>query len=186
MRRRHIGRARGWRECPAFGHAQAELVDRHRNGTMAAMLDRLSRGRIAGILAPDLIAGLENGAQHDPQQMLRSRRQHDLVGIAAQPARREQMIGDCGAQFAAAPGIAVMKMLGPEGAQPSPGKRSEALHRAVVDQRASECEHALLRRLDGDLRLPGAIGPRRNACGDEGAGADGGHRKAVGNQPLIG
>jgi hypothetical protein len=86
------------------------------------MLDRLSRGWIAGILAPDLIAGFEDRAQHDAQRMLRSRRQHDLVRIAAQPARRQQMICDRGSEFAAAPRVAILQMLGSECAHPPPRK----------------------------------------------------------------
>ena len=78
------------------------------------MPDGSSCGGIAWILAPDVIAGLEDRAQHDPQGVLRPRRQHDLVRIAAQPARRQQMIGDRGAQLATAPGVAVLQVLGAE------------------------------------------------------------------------
>ena len=150
------------------------------------MPDRSSRGGIAGILAPDLIAGLEDCAQHDPQGVLCSRRQHDLVRIAAQPSRRQQMIGNRGAQLAAAPGVAVLQVLGTEGAHAPAGKRPEALQRPFIDMRAAERQRALLRRLDRDVRLAGVVDARGNPRGDEGAGADGGYRKPVRDQPLIG
>ena len=150
------------------------------------MPDRSSRGGIAGILAPDVIAGFENCAQHDPQGVLCSRRQHDLVRIAAQPSRRQQMIGDRGAQLAAAPGVAILQVLGAEGAHAPAGKRSEALQRPFIDMRAAERERALLRRLDRDPGLACVVGAGGNPRGDEGAGADGGHGKAVCDQSLIG
>ena len=150
------------------------------------MRDGSSRGGIAGILAPDVIAGLEDRAQHDPQGVLRSRRQHDLVRIAAQPARRQQMIGNRGAQLAAALGSPYVQVLGAEGAHAPAGKRPEALQRPFIDMRAAERQRALLRRLDRDPRLAGVVGAGGNARGDEGAGADGGDRKAVRDQPLIG
>ena len=150
------------------------------------MRDGSSCGGIAGILAPDLIAGLEDRAEHDPQGVLRSRRQHDLVGIAAQPARRQQMIGDRGAQLAAAAGVAVVQVLGAERAHPSAGKGAEALQRPLIDMGAAERQRALLRRLDCDPGLARIIGAGGNARGDKSTGADGGHRKAVGDQPLIG
>ena len=150
------------------------------------MPDRSSRRGITGILAPDLIAGLEDRAQHDPQAMLRSRRQHDLVRIAAQPACRQQMIGNRGAQLAAAPGVAILQVLVAEGAHAPAGKRPEALQRPFIDMRAAERQRALLRRLDRDLGLACVADARGNARGDEGAGADGGYRKAVRDQPLIG
>ena len=131
------------------------------------MPDRSSRGGIAGILAPDLIAGLEDRAEHDPQCVLRSRRQHDLVGIAAQPARRQQMIGNRGAQFAAAPGVAVLQVLGAEGAHAPAGKRPEALQRPFVDMRAAERKRALLRCLDRDSGLACVVDAGGNASGDE-------------------
>jgi hypothetical protein len=113
-------------------------VDRHGDGAQAAMPDRSSRGGIAGILAPDVIAGFEDRAQHDPQCVLCSRRQHDLVRIAAQPARRQQMIGNRGAQLTAAPGVAVCEVLGAEGTHAPAGKRPEALQRPFIDMRAAE------------------------------------------------
>ena len=117
------------------------------------MRDGFSRGGIAGILAPDLIAGLEDRAQHDAQAVLRSRRQHDLVGIAAQPARRQQMIGDRGAKLAAAARVAILQMLGAEGAHAPADKRPEALQGPLIDMGAAERQGALLRRFDDDLRL---------------------------------
>src|SRR6266508_3143757 len=100
--------------------------------------------------------------------MLRSRRQHDLVGIAAQPARRQQMIGNRGAQLAAAPGVAVLQVLGTEGAHAPSGKRPEALQRPLIDMRAAERERALLRRLDRDPGLAWVVDARGNARSDEG------------------
>ena len=150
------------------------------------MLDRLSCDRIAGILAPDLIAGLEDRAQHDPQAVLRSRCEHDLVRIAAQPSRGQQMIGNRSPKLAAAARIAVLQMFGAEGAHPSPGERPEALEGFFIDMGAAERQRALLWRRDGDPDLARVIGAAGNSCGDEGAGADPGHGKTVRDQPFVG
>ena len=185
MGRRHIGGARRRRERPAFGGNHARCVNRHRHRTITAMLNRVSCGRIAGIFAPDLIARLEDGAQHDPQSVLGSRCQHDLVRIAAQPARRQQMVGNGGAKFAAASGIAVMEMIGAEGAHAPSDKGPEALQGAIIDMRAAERQCALRRSLDDDPGFAGAACLRRDARCDERARADDGDRKPVGDQSFI-
>ena len=51
---------------------------------------------------------------------------------------------------------------------------------------AAERQRIVLRRLDLDPRTSRRGGLRRDARGDEGAGAGGRHREAVGDQPLIG
>src|SRR3954464_2919221 len=96
------------------------------------------------------------------------------------------MIGNRGAQLAAAAGIAVVEMLGAEGAHTAAGEGPEALQCPFIDMGAAERERALLRWLDCDGRLAGVTGARGNTRGDEGAGADRGDRKAVRDQPLIG
>jgi hypothetical protein len=82
------------------------------------MLDGLPGRGIAGIFAPDLIVGLENAAQHDPQSVLRSRRQHDLVGVASQPSRQQKVVGDRSPKLAIASRIATVKMFSAECAHP--------------------------------------------------------------------
>jgi hypothetical protein len=82
--------------------------------------------------------GFQDRAQHDAQRVQRARRQHDLIGIAAQPPRRQQMIGDRRTQLAAAAGIAIVQMLRAEGAHAPADKGPETLHRAGVDMGAAE------------------------------------------------
>jgi hypothetical protein len=118
--------------------------------------------------------------------VLRSRRQHDLVRIATQPSRRQQVIGNRGAQLAAAPRVAVLQVLVAESAHAPAGKRPEALQRPFIDMRAAERQRALLRRLDRDLGLACVVDAGGNARGNERTGADGRHGKAVRDQPLIG
>src|ERR1700728_2118872 len=109
------------------------------------MLDRFAGRGIAGILAPDLVVSPKNGAQHDPQSVHRSRCQHDLVGIAAQPPRRQEVVGDRGPELATSPRIAIMQMLGAERAHPASRKGSEATQRLTVDVRTAKRQSAVLR-----------------------------------------
>src|SRR5439155_20841606 len=96
------------------------------------------------------------------------------------------MIGNGGAQLAAAPGVAVLQVLVAEGTHAPAGKRPEALQRPFIEMRAAERERALLRRLDRDPGLARVVDAGGYARGDEGAGADGRYRKPVRDQPLIG
>lgn len=133
------------------------LVDGNRHGAIAAMPDGVTRGGVAGVFAPDLVVWLQDRAQHDAQRVQRARRQHDLVRVAAQAARRQQMIGDGGTQLAAAAGIAIVQMLGPERAHAPPDESAKALHRALVDMGAAERERALRWSFDHDLRFFGSV-----------------------------
>jgi hypothetical protein len=143
------------------------------------MPDESTGTGVTGVLAPDAVLRLEDGAQHNAQRVLRSRCQHDLVGIAAQPARRQQMVGDGGTKFAAASGIAVVQMIGSESAHAAPDKGTEALQGALIDMGAAERQRALRRGLDDDFGFAGAPCLRGDARRDEGAGADNGDRKPV-------
>lgn len=95
------------------------------------------------------------------------------------------MIGDCNAQLAAAARIAVVQVLGTEGAHAPADESAKALHRALVDMGAAEREGALLGRLDNHLLLLRCGGARRDPRSDEGAGTDGRFRKPVGDQALV-
>src|SRR5689334_18916902 len=96
------------------------------------------------------------------------------------------MIGNRRAQLAAAAGIAIMQMLGPEGAHAPADKGAKTLHRALVDMGAAKRERSLPGRLDYDLRTLRLSRARRNARRNERTGADGRLGKAVGDQTLIG
>ena len=107
-------------------------------------------------------------------------------GIAAQPARRQQMIGDRRAQFAAAARVAVMQMLGAEARIRRPAKdlkRCKARPSICVQPSDNvPCCGASMTI----LVFARAMDARRNARGDKCARADGSDRKSVRDQSLIG
>jgi hypothetical protein len=96
------------------------------------------------------------------------------------------VVGNRGPKLATSPGIAVVKMLGAEGAQPPPRKGPEAAQRLMVDVRASKGQCAARRLFDDEIGFPRPFHLRRNAGRDKRARSDPGHGKSVCCQPLVG
>ena len=166
MRRCHIGRPRGRRSRPGpWPRTEAELVER---AAATGRPGRNARSLCGTRDSRDLRTrsgpwALRMALKNDPQSVHRSRCQHDLVGIAAQPSRRQQVVGDRDPKLATAPRIAIMKMLGAERAHPASRKGPEATQRLTVDVRAAKRQSAMLRLFDDEagFRVLRSLAPER-------------------------
>ncbi len=135
MRRRDHRRPRLRRLGDAGCDHEPMLIDRYGTQLQAGLLQAPIGHRIAGVLDPDLIPGMQQGPHGDVDGVLRAGGDDHLVGIAAHRPRRPQIVAHGRTQLRQATRIGVTKVRRAQGAHrteagAAPGVLGAGVHHA--------------------------------------------------------
>ena len=183
-------------------------LDRNRPDRRAGREQGLSRQGIAGVFDPNLFVHARKDSDDDVDRLLRSCRDHDLIGVASHGAGGLQVIADGLSKLDRSARVGISKMAWIQRTESAGAQFAPELDRPGVQQRASEVERPLValrrdideiadrlqrrggsrcrrrRRLPASLRV--SVDRFRKIRRHIGAGAVPAGRIAFGEQLLVG
>lgn len=98
VRRRDVGQARLGGAAHAFADVEAVIADRHGDDTGAVGEQRGTGARIAGLLEPRRVPGVEQKRRGQVHRLLGAGEDDDLTGRATHPSRGREILRDRFAQ----------------------------------------------------------------------------------------